>query len=91
MGIKKIARPINQAKKTFVKWLKDNKATDIEIFEGQKVPDEWNYYRSVTAFIWNDYYSVYFKMFQDEARIDYDDEENSYKNMSIEEFKQLLN
>lgn len=90
MGVKKIARPINQAKNDFLKWLKDNKATDIEIFEGKKVPNEWNYYRTVTAFIGNDYYSVYFKMFLDEARIDYDDDENSYSNMTIEEFKQLI-
>jgi len=36
MGIKKIARPINSAKNKFIQWLKDNKAENIDEYEGEK-------------------------------------------------------
>ena len=90
MGVKKIARPINQAKNDFVKWLKKHNATDLDVYEGKTDPDEWDYYRTVDAFIGETLYSVSFKMWQREISIDYCDEENRYNRMSIEEFRQLI-
>ncbi|MFC4230598.1 hypothetical protein ACFOW1_01760 [Parasediminibacterium paludis] len=89
MNIKKIARPLNKAKNTFIQWLKENKATDIDVFEGEK-SDEWDYYRTISAFIGENLYTVYFTMWQGKIKIDYSDEENRYSNMSIDEFLQLL-
>jgi len=89
MGIKKIARPINSAKNKFIKWLKDNKATDIDVYEGKRT-NEWDYYRNVSAFVGESLYSVYFAIWQGTVKIDYSDDENRYKNMSLEDFNQLL-
>ena len=89
MGIKKIARPINQAKNIFVKWLKANKATDIDVFEGEG-SFEWDYYRAVDAFIGDTLYSVCFKMWKGSVKICYSDEENRYNNMSIDDFLHLI-
>lgn len=89
MGVKKIARPLNKAKNEFIKWLKKNKATNIEIFEG--TPNtEWDYYRSVEAFIGEDLYVVYFMMWQGKINIEYRDGYNSYEKLSIDEFLDLL-
>lgn len=90
MGIKKIARPINKAKNTFVKWLKDKDATDIDVFEGDDLDCIWDYYRSVSAFIGDDLYTVDFHMWQGVIKINYSDEENRHDDMSIEEFLQLI-
>ena len=90
MGIKKIARPINKAKNSFVKWLKDHNAEDIDIFEGEK-SSHWDYYRSISAFIGERLYTVYFQMWDGKISIDYRDEENEYNGMSIDEFLELIN
>jgi hypothetical protein len=91
MGIKKKCREINQAKNRFLEWLKDRKAEDIEVFEGQKEDDDgWDYYRHVSAFVGETLYTVYFTMWKDKVKIDYSDEENRYNDMGIEEFNQLL-
>lgn len=87
--MKKIARPLNDAKNTFIKWLKDNKAGDIDEYEGDHV-DGFDYYRCVDAFIGESMYIVYFQMWRGEIKIDYRDEENHYDNMSIDEFLQIL-
>lgn len=89
MGIKKKCRELNQAKNTFVAWLKDNKADNIDTYEG--VDDgEWDYYRGVSGFVGEKLYTVYFTMWNDKIKIDYSDEENRYNDISIEEFIQLL-
>lgn len=89
MGVKKIARPINKAKNEFIKWLKKNKAEDIDDWEGDP-SNEWDYYRSVTAFIGENLYTVYFTIWQGKVKIDYSDEENRYNDMTIEDFLQLI-
>ena len=91
MGVKKIARPINKAKNLFVKWLKDRKATDLDVYEGDDLDCVWDYYRVVSAFIGDDLYTVDFQMWQGEEKIDYSDDDNRYNDMSIEEFLQLIN
>ena len=88
MGIKKIARPINKAKNTFVKWLEDNKATSISVFEGEK--GGWDYYRTVDGFIGESLYMVKFIIWEGKLEIEYKDEENTYDNLSIDEFLQLI-
>lgn len=89
MGIKKIARPINSSKNKFIQWLKDNKAESIEEFEGEK-NDEWDYYRTVSGFIGETLYTVYFTIWNGNVKIDYSDEENRYNDMSVQDFNQLL-
>ncbi len=91
MGIKKIARPINSAKNKFIQWLKDNKAEDIDKYEGEKKDgDGWDYYRTVSAFIGETLYTVYFTIWNGKVKIDYSDEENRYNDMSVDDFVQLL-
>ena len=89
MGIKKIARPINKAKNAFIKWLKDKNAEDIEVFEGEG-SEEWDYYRSVSAFIGEWLYIVNFQMWHGKIKIKYSDDENIHDNMTIDEFIQLI-
>lgn len=89
MGIKKIARPINKAKNLFVKWLKDNEATDIDIYEGGPAP-EWDYYRSISGFIGENLITVDFQMWCGRIKISYSDDENRYNDMTIEEFTQMI-
>tara|TARA_R110000850_G_C9910834_1_gene460586 strand:- start:103 stop:375 length:273 start_codon:yes stop_codon:yes gene_type:complete len=89
MGVKKIARPLNKAKNDFVKWLKKNKATDIDVYEGPPAL-EWDYYRSVSGFIGDDLFTVYFEMWYGQLKISYSDESNYYDDMTIEEFMQII-
>lgn len=89
MGIKKIARPINKAKNLFVKWLKDNNATDIDFFEGVQ-SSEWDYYRVVSGFIGSDLITVDFQMWNGCVKINYRDDENSYTGMTVDEFIQMI-
>jgi|TARA_R110000850_G_scaffold263053_1_gene391813 hypothetical protein len=89
MGIKKIARPINKAKNLFVKWLNDNEATDIDIYEGQGAP-EWDYYRMISGFIGENLITVDFQMWCGKIKINYSDDENRYNDMTIEEFTQMI-
>ena len=89
MGVKKIARPINKARNNFVKWLKDNNAESIDVFEGKK-NDEWDYYRSVSAFVGKTFYMVDFMIWNGDLKIDYRDGENIYKDLSIEDFNELI-
>jgi hypothetical protein len=90
MGVKKIARPMNKAKNTFVKWLKENKATDFDGLKDQPTDDEWDYYMMISAFVGNNLYTACFMVWQGKESIDYSDEENSYNKMSIDEFLQLI-
>ena len=91
MGLKKIARPINEAKNKFVKWLKNNNVECLDEYEGDEVVG-FVYYRHVSGFINDVLYDVYFMMFSGEKiKIDYSDEENRYNDMSIDEFLQLIN
>lgn len=89
MNIKKIARPVNAAKKQFIEWLKYRKAESIEEYEGEKTSD-WDYYRHVSAFIGNTLYSVYFTVWNGKIKIDYSDEENRYNDMDVNEFLELI-
>lgn len=92
MGIKKIARPMNKAKNDWLKWLKDNNATDIDVFEGDvSGEDNFTYYRSVDAFIGDCLYVVQFMVWGNKITIDYSDDNNNYRDMSIEEFTQMIN
>ncbi len=91
MGIKKKCREINQAKNRFLEWLKDRKAEDVDVYEGNKEDgDGWDYYRHVSAFVGETLYTVYFTMWNGKIKIDYSDEENRYNDMSVDEFYQLL-
>jgi len=91
MGINKKCREINQTKNSFLKWLKDRKATHIEVFEGHTKDDSnWDYYRHVSAFVKDTFYNVYFMSWNDKVTIDYSDEENRYNDISIECFNQLV-
>jgi hypothetical protein len=81
---------INRAKSTFVKWLKDNKAENIDIYEGEDGDESWDYYRCVSGFIGDNLYTVYFMVWEGDISISYSDEENSYSKMSIEEFLDLI-
>ena len=89
MGVKKIARPINKTKNDFLKWLKDNEAEDLEVYKGEDL-GEWDYYRSVSAFVRGSLYVVYFTMMFGDVSIEYSDDENEYKKMSIDDFTQLI-
>ncbi len=89
MGIKKIARPINKAKNTFLKWLKDNNAECVDEFGGED-SCEWDYYRSVDGFIGEKLYVVRFMIWNGKINIDYSDEENFYSKLSIDDFLQLI-
>ena len=89
MGIKKIARPINKAKNEFVKWLKENDAEYVDIYNGTS--KEWNYYIYVDGFIDEAHYSVYFKIWSDGLeRIDYSGGTYKYENISVQEFLELI-
>jgi hypothetical protein len=90
MGIKKIARPMNKAKNAFVKWLKDNNATDIDGLKDNPSDNEWDYYMMISGFIVDRLYMVSFMVWQGKERIDYSDDENRYNEISIDEFMQLL-
>lgn len=90
MGIKKIARPINKAKNEYLKWLKNRGAECIDDFGVPQEKDGWDYYRHVSAFVGDTFYNVYFKMFYNKVKIDYSDDYNTYKDMSIDEFMQLI-
>lgn len=90
MGVKKIARPINKVKNEFVKWLKDNNAEDIDVYEGKDDENEWDYYRTVSGFVGDNLYTVYFQIWQGKLSIDYSDEENRHDKMSIDEFRQMM-
>ena len=81
---------INRAKNTFVKWLKDNKAEDIDIYEGPNIDGSWDYYRCVSGFISDDLFTAYFMIWLGDISIRYSDEENNYDKMSIREFLDLL-
>jgi len=89
MAIKKIARPVNEAKNKFIQWLKYNKAESIDEYEG-KESSEWDYYRVISAFIGNDLYIVYFMVWNGKIEIDYHDEENNYKKLTVIDFLQLI-
>lgn len=90
MGIKKIARPMNKAKNAFVKWLKDNKADNIDGLNDQVSDNEWDYYVAISGFIRDSLYSVTFMVWNGKESIDYSDEENRYNKMSIVDFMQLI-
>ena len=88
MGIKKIARPINKAKNTFVKWLEDNKATSISVFEGEE--GGWDYYRMVDGFLGDNLYVATFMIWNGEIKIEYKNEDKNYDKLSIDGFLQLI-
>jgi len=90
MGIKKIARPMNKAKNSFVNWLKNNNATDFDGLKDKPSDNEWDYYIAISGFIGDDLYSTTFMVWNGQEKIDYSDESNSYSNMTICEFMQLL-
>lgn len=87
IGIKKIAIPINASKNKFIKYLKDNNAKDIEVFENF---DEWDYYRVVSGFVGDTLYTAHFTMWKGTVEIVYSYGENRYNDMSIEDFNQML-
>jgi hypothetical protein len=89
MGIKKIARPMNKAKNDFVKWLKDNNATNIEEYKSDD-GGGFIYYRSIDAFIGERLYMVRFMVWNTKITIDYSDDHNRYNDMSIEDFRKLI-
>ena len=91
MGIKKIARPMNKAKNAFLKWLKDNGADNIDVYNGaEDSSTDHNYYVGVSAFIGNDYYSVYFMVWRTKELIDYRGGDYRYEEICIDEFEGLI-
>ncbi len=81
---------MNKAKNDFVKWLKDNNATDIDGANDNPTDNEWDYYLMVSGFIENDLYTACFMVWHGKESIDYSDEENRYSRISIYEFMQLI-
>ena len=90
MGVKKISIPMNEAKNAFVKWLKENKANNLSGLSDNPSCKDWDYYRVISGFIIDDFYTVTFMVWQGKESIDYRDEEHTYRKMSIDEFMQLL-
>lgn len=89
-GIKKIARPMNKAKNAFVKWLKDNKATEIDGLNDEPTDNEWDYYMMISGFIGNNLITASFMIWRGNESIDYSDDENRYNKMSIDDFMQMF-
>jgi len=56
----------------------------------KKDGDGWDYYRTVSAFVGETLYTVYFTIWNGNVKIDYSDEENRYRDMSVDDFMQLL-
>lgn len=82
---------MNKAKNAYLKWLKDKGATDIYIYNGGgDSSTDYNYYTGVSAFVDNDYYSVYFMVWRTKESIDYKNEANRYEDLSIGEFEKLI-
>ena len=82
---------MNKAKNDWLKWLKDNNATNIEEFKGNTTgKDNFIYYRSVDAFIGDCLYIVIFMVWGSKIKIDYSDDHNKYEDMSIEDFLQMI-
>ena len=90
MGVKKIARPINKAKNKFIKWLNENGAGYIDVFEGRDELNEWDYYRNVTTFIGESFFYARFAMWRGETNISYREAGTQYENMSVDEFLKLI-
>ena len=88
MGIKKIARPINKAKNEFVKWLKNNNAEDIDVYNEDE--NKWDYYCCVSGFVNDKLYTVYFSIWKGDECIDYSYGGNRYNGLSIQEFLDML-
>lgn len=91
MNIKKISRPINNAKNSFVKWLKANNVEDLDVYKFDEDHD-WHYYASVSGYVKDNLYTANFEFYKghDEPYINYSDGENSYRNLSIECFLSLF-
>jgi len=89
MGIKKIARPMNKAKNSFVKWMEKNNAEDIDVYEGAE-NDSWDYYRNVDAFINNVFYVATFMVWDGQEVINYSRGTSRYMSLSIDEFMELI-
>ncbi|MCG8750550.1 hypothetical protein G1K66_12515 [Tenacibaculum finnmarkense] len=90
MGIKKIARPINNLKNSFVQLLQNKGATDIDVFEGEGSA-EWDYYRTVSAFSGENLITVSFEMWNSKVRISYSDDNTRCPDVTINEFKRMMN
>ncbi len=90
MGVKKIARPMNKTKNSFVKWLKKNNATDIDGLQDNLSDNEWDYYVNISGFIEDDLYLACFMVWRGKEKIDYSDESNRYSNISIADFMNLI-
>ena len=91
MGIKKVARPMNKAKNAFVKWLVKNGATNLDGLHDKPSDDVWDYYLNISGFIGDRLYTVFFTVWKGKEGIDYNDEENIYIDIGINEFMQIIN
>ena len=81
---------MNKAKNAYVKWLKENRADNIDGLKDHPSDNEWDYYMVISGFINDHLYSASFMVWKGEESIDYSDEENRYNRMSIYDFMQLL-
>lgn len=86
---KKNVRPLNKATNLFVKWLKDNGGDNIDDDKPQAC-DEWDYYCVISGFIGECLYSVSFECWHGNIKIDYEDESNKYRGLSIDDFLALI-
>lgn len=88
MGVKKIARPMNKAKNAFLKWLKDNNADNIDIYQSED--SEFDYYVDITGFVDDNLYHVTFMVWENEESIDHSDDSGMYSRISIDKFMELI-
>lgn len=87
---KKNIRPINKAKNTFIKWLKDNNCEDLDA-DKPDVSEEWDYYCVVSGFVGECFYMAYFMVLNGDLSIEYSDDYYKYKFDSVDEFLGLIN
>jgi len=90
MGIKKVSRPMNKAKNSFINWLKLNNADSIDGDVYAEHDAEWDYYVVISGFIKDSLFTAYFMVWNGVESIDYSDDENTYSRMTIEEFMNLI-
>lgn len=90
MGVKKIARPINQAKNDFVKWLEKNNANYIGVWRSSAHPEKWDYYLKVDGFVEDTFYSVTFSIWKGAESINYIRDKDNRDNLTVDQFLQLL-
>jgi len=89
MEIKKGVKPMEKAKKRFVKRLKKKKIESVSIYTDYKGKD-YDYYVNVSGSSNSDYYNACFTIHEGQESIAYRDKSHHYNDLSIFEFLQLI-